>query len=335
MSPSVASPSVAASSALPEIPVSSARARPNAARIEAVRHFNRAYTRRIGLLQDGLVDTPFSLTEARVLYELAQAPGTTATAVATVLGLDHGYLSRILKRFEKTGLVAKSASPEDRRQSLLTLSAAGATAFAELDRRSQDQVSAMLTALPDAAQQRLVGAMRAIETTLGADGQPAAVVLRPHCAGDMGFVLASHGAVYAAEQGWGPRFEALVAEIAADFLKTRNPEREHCWIAERDGVPVGSVFLVDGGDGVAKLRLLLVVPEARGLGIGRRLVEACIAFARARGYRTVALWTQSILTEARGLYASLGFTLVTQEPHCAFGHDLLGETWELDLSVSV
>ncbi|NVO15916.1 MAG: MarR family transcriptional regulator [Rhodoplanes sp.] len=309
---------------------------PPPARLDAVRRFNRAYTRRIGLLQDGLVDTPYSLTEARVLYELAQVPergpGTTATAIATSLGLDHGYLSRILKRFEKTGLVAKSPSPQDGRQSLLTLSPAGLDAFRDLDRRSAAQVAAMLAPLPEAAQQRLVAAMRTIETTMAPDGGAAAVVLRPHRTGDMGFVLASHAAVYGAEQGWGAAFEALVADILADFLRRFDPSRENCWIAERDGTPVGSVFLVDGGDEIAKLRLLLVVPEARGLGLGRKLVEACIRFARERRYRKISLWTQSILVEARGLYASLGFTLVKQEPHCAFAHELLGETWELELA---
>ncbi|MDC7789492.1 helix-turn-helix domain-containing GNAT family N-acetyltransferase [Rhodoplanes sp. TEM] len=321
-------------------PESPAAQRPPAARLDAVRRFNRAYTRRIGLLQDGLVDTPFSLTEARVIYEIAQiaetAPGTTATAIATELGLDHGYLSRILKRFEKAGLVARRPSPQDGRQSLLALTPDGTKTFAELVRRSRDQVAAMLAGLPEASQQRLVAAMRTIETLLAPDGAAPddtapAVVLRPHRPGDMGFVLASHGAVYAAEQGWGAGFEALVADILADFLRTFDPAREGCWIAERGGVPVGSVFLVDGGDGVAKLRLLLVTPEARGLGVGRRLVEACIAFARAHGYRAISLWTQSILVEARGLYASLGFTLVEQAPHCSFGHDLLGETWRLEL----
>lgn len=304
---------------------------PSLARLDAVRRFNRAYTRRIGLLQDGLVDTPYSLTEARVLYELAQAPGTTATAIAATLGLDHGYLSRILKRFEKTGLVAKSPSPQDGRQSLLTLSPAGIDAFRELDRRSEAQVAAMLAPLPEAAQQRLVAAMRTIETTLAPDGPAPAVVLRPHRAGDMGFVLASHARCYGEEYGWGGGFEALAAEIAAGFLRNFDAERERCWIAERDGAPIGSVFLVDGGDGVAKLRLLLVVPEARGLGLGRKLAEECIRFARERRYRKISLWTQSILTEARALYAGLGFTLMKQEPHCTFGHDLLGETWELEL----
>jgi DNA-binding MarR family transcriptional regulator/N-acetylglutamate synthase-like GNAT family acetyltransferase len=305
---------------------------PPVARLDAVRRFNRAYTRRIGLLQAGLVDTPYSLTEARVLYEVATAPGTTASAIAGAIGLDNGYLSRILKRFETTGLIAKSPSPQDGRQSLLSLSPAGTDAFQELDRGSAAQVAAMLAPLPEGAQQRLVAAMRTIETTLTQNDGAAAVVLRPHRAGDMGFVLASHGAVYGAEQGWGAAFEALVADILAAFLRNFDSAREKCWIAERDGTPVGSVFLVDGGDGVAKLRLLLLMPQARGLGLGRKLVEACIGFAREHRYEKISLWTHSILVEARALYASLGFTLVKQESHCLFGHELLGETWELELA---
>ncbi|MFD2184591.1 bifunctional helix-turn-helix transcriptional regulator/GNAT family N-acetyltransferase [Rhodoplanes azumiensis] len=324
-----------------------ATSRPPAARLDAVRRFNRAYTRSLGLLQDGLVDTPFSLTEARVIYELANAgtpvadragtavPGTTATAVAATLGLDHGYLSRILKKFEAAGLVVRRPSAQDARQSLLSLTADGAAAFADLVRRAEDQVAALLTTLPEEAQQRLVAAMRTIETLVTQGEAPPAVLLRPHRAGDMGFVLASHARCYAAEYGWGTGFETLVAEIVAEFLRSFDAAREVCFIAERDGVPVGSAVLVNGGDGVAKLRLILVVPEARGLGLGRRLVEACIDFARARGYAKITLWTQSILVEARGLYASLGFGLVKQEPHCVFGHALLGETWELALGLSV
>lgn len=323
-----------------------ASARPPAARLDAVRRFNRAYTRSLGLLQDGLVDTPFSLTEARVIYELANAgtpvadaagaaPGTTATAIAATLGLDHGYLSRILKKFEAAGLVARRPSAQDGRQSLLSLTAAGAAVFADLVRRAEDQVAALLTTLPEEAQQRLVAAMRTIETLVTKSDAPQAVLLRPHRAGDMGFVLASHARCYGEDYGWGSGFETLAAEIVAGFLRDFDATREACFIAERDGVPVGSAFLVNGGDGVAKLRLILVVPEARGLGLGRRLVEACIEFARTHGYRMITLWTQSILTEARGLYGSLGFTLVKQEPHAVFGHPLLGETWELGLGSSV
>lgn len=314
--------------------------RPPAARLDAVRRFNRAYTRRLGLLQDGLVDTPFTLTEARVIYELAHAggpvadettPGTTATAIAATLGLDHGYLSRILKKFEAAGLVARRPSAQDGRQSLLSLTPDGDAAFADLVRRAEDQVAALLATLPEEAQQRLVAAMRTIETLVTPGDAPPALLLRQHRAGDMGFVLASHARCYAEGYGWGVGFETLVAAIVAEFLRDFDPAREVCFIAERDGVPVGSAFLVDGDDDVAKLRLILVVPEARGLGLGRRLVEACIDFARERDYRTITLWTQSILTEARGLYASLGFGLVKQEPHAVFGHELLGETWELGL----
>ena len=303
-----------------------------AQRIAEVRRFNRFYTRQIGLLQEGLLRSRFSLTEARVLYELAHRDKPTATALATDLGLDHGYLSRILRRFAEGGLVAKKRAPEDGRQTLLSLTAKGQKAFAPLDRRSQEEVAAMLDGLSAGVQDRVVSAMAAIQNLLGEAGaQKPAYILRSHRPGDMGWVVAGNGALYAQEYGWDISYEALVAEIVAQFIKNYDSEREHCWIAEVDGEPVGSVFVVKASDEVAKLRLLIVAPRARGLGIGHALVAECIAFARARGYKTMTLWTQSILTGARRIYQDAGFRLVREEPHTSFGHDLVGETWELAL----
>jgi DNA-binding MarR family transcriptional regulator/GNAT superfamily N-acetyltransferase len=303
-----------------------------AQRIADVRRFSRFYTRQIGLLQEGLLRSRFSLTEGRVLYELAHRDRPTATALADDLGLDHGYLSRILRRFAEGGLIAKKRAPEDARQSLLSLTSKGQKAFAPLDRRSQEEVAAMLAGLAPGAQDRVVAAMASVENLLGKAGtQKPAYVLRAHRPGDMGWVVASNGALYAKEYGWDISYEALVAEIVAQFIKSYDPAREHCWIAEVDGEPVGSVFIVKASDEVAKLRLLIVAPQARGLGLGRALVAECIGFARARGYKTMTLWTQSILTGARKIYRDEGFRIVREEPHHSFGHDLIGETWELAL----
>lgn len=296
----------------------------------AVRGFNRFYTRQIGLLQDGLLDTRLSLTEARVLYELAQARETTATAIASALGLDHGYLSRILRRFDDEGFVARKASTQDGRQTLLTLTAAGRSAFATLDQRSQRQMKALLEAMPPDGRRRLVNAMSTIERLLNPTAAPQ-IVLRPHRAGDMGWVLASHATCYATEHGWGGAFEALAADIVAQFLRNYDPARERCWIAEMDADPVGSAFVAIAGENTAKLRLLLVEQRARRFGIGRRLVDECIRFAREAGYRRMTLWTQSILVSARAIYERAGFRLLSQEPHCLFGRELIGETWELTL----
>jgi DNA-binding MarR family transcriptional regulator/GNAT superfamily N-acetyltransferase len=300
-------------------------------RIGAVRRFNRFYTRQIGLLRDGMVDTRFSLTEARVLYELGQAPETTATAIATALGLDHGYLSRILGGFAETGLITRKPSSEDGRQMLLGLSAKGRATFRKLDRGSHNLVGALLQTMEEPRQQRMIEAMQTIERCLAPDGAPPTIVLRPHQAGDMGWVISSHATCYRNEYGWGGMFEILAAEIATHFLREFDPAHERCWIAEMDGARVGSVFLVKNSDELAKLRLLLVEPQARGLGLGRRLVAECIRFAREARYRRITLWTQSILTDARRIYERAGFRLVSEEPHCSFGHDLIGETWELDL----
>jgi DNA-binding MarR family transcriptional regulator/GNAT superfamily N-acetyltransferase len=301
-------------------------------RIAAVRYFSRFYTRQIGVLQEGLLQSEFSLAEGRVLYELAHRDGLTASGLGKELGLDAGYLSRILRRFTERGLLTKETSAADGRQSLLKLTGAGRAAFAPLDRRSREEIGAMLRAMPEAAQVRLVGAMRSVEALLGDPAAPKApYLLRPHQAGDMGWVIGRHGALYAQEYRFNLEFEALVAEIAAKFVRDFDPTGERCWIAERDGANVGSVFVVRHSKTVAKLRLLLVEPEARGLGIGARLVDECIRFARQAGYRKLALWTNSILLAARRLYVEAGFQLVDAAPHHSFGRDLVGETWELKL----
>jgi len=301
-------------------------------RIAAVRHFSRFYTRRIGVLQEGLLQSEFSLTEGRVLYELAHRDGLTASGLGKELGLDAGYLSRILRRFAERGLLAKETAAADGRQNLLKLTRAGRAAFAPLNRRSREEIGAMLRAMPEGAQVRLVGAMRGIEELLGDSAAPKApYLLRPHQAGDMGWVIGRHGALYAQEYRFNLEFEALVAEIAAKFVRDFDPTGERCWIAERDGANVGSVFVVRHSRTVAKLRLLLVEPEARGLGIGARLVDECIRFARQAGYRKLALWTNSILLAARHLYVEAGFQLVDAARHHSFGRDLVGETWELKL----
>ena len=301
-------------------------------RIDAVRRFNRFYTKQIGVLQEGLLKSRFPLTEARVLYELAQQAQTTATVLGGALGLDAGYLSRIVSNFEKQGLLQKQPSPADGRQNLLSLTAAGQAEFAKLNTQSQQEIGVMLNGLPAAEQQRLVAAMQTIETILGVP-TPARVpyLLRAQQPGDMGWVVHRHAVLYAQNYGWDERFEALVAEIVAKFIHDFDPRWERCWLAEMDGAVVGSVFLVKQSAAVAKLRLLLVEPKARGLGIGARLVDECIGFARRTGYQTITLWTNSILTAARAIYVKAGFQLVQAEPHHSFGHDLVGETWELTL----
>jgi DNA-binding MarR family transcriptional regulator len=300
----------------------------NTQRVAAVRRFSRFYTRVIGVLAEGLLHTRFTLTEARVLYELAQADEVTAAGLGRDLDLDAGYLSRILQRFERDALVARRPSPADRRQTLLALTEAGEAAFAPLDARSREAVAALLAKLPEPAQDCLVTAMQRIETLLGGTGS-AGWLLRQHRPGDIGWVVARHGALYAEEYGFDARFEALVARVAGDFLAHHDPARERCWIAERDGVNVGSVFLVRRSDEEAKLRLLLVEPAARGLGIGRRLVEECLRFARQCGYGRVTLWTNEVLTAARAIYQQAGFRLVASAPHRDFGPPMVGEDWEL------
>ena len=301
-------------------------------RVEAVRRFNRFYTQQIGGLQERLLRSPFSLTEVRVLYELAHRQKLTATELGKELGLDGGYLSRILRGFEERGLIGKRPSEADGRQSHLWLTGKGRNAFAPINARSHDEITAVLGNLSTSQQNRLVEAMHTIEGLLGAQPeQKSLYLLRLHRPGDMGWVVHSHAALYAQEYRWDEQFEALVAGIVAKFIQHYDPKHERCWIAEKDGEPVGSVFLVKRSKTAAKLRLLLVEPRARGVGLGTRLVNECIVFARQAGYRKIMLWTNSVLYAARHIYEKAGFRLVHEEAHHSFGHDLIGETWELKL----
>lgn len=303
-------------------------------RIEAVRRFNRFYTRQIGLLEEGLLRSPFSLTEARIIYELASHEQTTATELGEELGVNAGYLSRILRGLQKRRLLERQPSPTDGRQFLLSLTGEGRSAFAELNAASCEEIEAMLSRLPEPEQDRLGHAMHVIESLLGGPGeQRVPYILRPHQSGDMGWIVQRHGVLYNREYGWDEHFEALVAEIIASFIQNFDPKRERCWIAEREGENVGSVFLVTHPEraGVAKLRLLLVEPRARGLGIGKRLVQECTRFARRTGYHTITLWTNSVLHAAIGIYEQEGYRLIAEEPHRSFGHALVGQTWELEL----
>jgi DNA-binding MarR family transcriptional regulator/GNAT superfamily N-acetyltransferase len=305
----------------------------SAQNIHAVRGFNRFYTRQIGVMREGLLKSPFSLAELRVLYEMAHRQQPTASELCQHLGLDPGYLSRILRGFEKRGLVRKSASRSDGRQSLLGLSARGKETFATLDARQSEEVATMLRRLPAAGQTRLVQAMRVIQTVLDAGPESRTTyILRSHQPGDMGWVVHRHGVLYAQEYGYDETFEALVAEIAAKFIQHFDPKRERCWIAEKDGEIVGSVFLVMKSKTVAKLRLLLVEPSARGLGIGKRLVNECLRFARQVGYKKMVLWTQSELPAARHIYQEAGFHLALQKKHQSWGRDdLVSQIWERKL----
>jgi DNA-binding MarR family transcriptional regulator/GNAT superfamily N-acetyltransferase len=304
--------------------------------IDQVRRFNRFYTRHIGLLDRHYLDSGFSLAQVRILYELAHRDRLTASELSQELGIDAGYLSRILVGFEKAGLIARKPSPQDARRSHLLLTGKGRKTFAPLQSRSARDIGRMLGALTPEDRAQAIGAMLRIErlfapepdgTTLGLHSY----CLRTHRAGDMGWVVHRHGVQYAREYGFDQTFEALVAEITAKFIRNFDPRRERCWIAERDGEIVGSVFLVQVSKHIAKLRLLLVEPSARGLGIGRRLVEECVGFAREAGFKKIVLWTQSILTAARATYEKQGFKLVQSQPERNFGHDLIAETWELKL----
>ncbi len=301
-------------------------------RVATVRRFNRFYTRQIGVLSEKLLESPFSLARVRVLYELAHRERPTAAELARDLGLDAGYLSRILADFRKRRLVERKRSDDDARRSILLLTAAGRHAFETLDTRSAEQIRAMIAALPANSQRRLTTAMATIEVLLGGGTDRGAPwLLRQHQPGDMGWVVHRHGVLYAEEYGWDERFEGLVAGIVAKFVRDYDPARERCWIAERDGEIVGSVFLVAKSKTVGQLRLLLVEPEARGLGIGARLVEDCIRFARRARYRRLMLWTNDVLHAARRIYEGAGFRLVHSEPHRSFGRRLVGQTWELTL----
>jgi DNA-binding MarR family transcriptional regulator len=301
-------------------------------RVEAIRRFNRLFTRRIGVLREGLLHSNYSLTEARVLFELANREELSASELVRELGLDPGYMSRTVGGLERQGLVEKVRSETDGRRRILSLTAEGEEAFEVLDSRSREEVSEMLGALSEEEQRRLLEAMRTIEGIFEKGlkfSEP--FVLRPHEPGDMGWVVHRHGVLYAAEYGWDERFEALVARIVAGFIDGYDPKKERCWIAEMGGDRVGCVFVVKASDTVAKLRLLLVEPEARGVGLGSRLVEECIRFARNRGYEKLTLWTNSVLDAARHIYEEHGFVLVEEEEHHSFGHDLVGQNWELAL----
>ncbi len=304
-------------------------------RVDQVRRFNRLYTRRIGVLEEGYLHSPFSLAEVRVLYELAHQPGTTASELGRELDLDPGYLSRILRKLDARGLVDRHKSPHDGRESHLRLTDVGQRTFEALQSDARAQIGGLLTQLSEPRQERLVRAMAQIEHLL--DARPlgsasAAYTLRTAArSGDFGWVVERHGALYHQEYGWDITFEALVAGIVSKFIDHFDPDRERVWIAERDGERLGCVFLVRASRRVAKLRLFLVEPDARGLGIGQHLVRELLAFARSTGYRTVRLWTQSNLLAARHIYARAGFTLLDAEPNHAFGHDLVSETWELHL----
>jgi DNA-binding MarR family transcriptional regulator/GNAT superfamily N-acetyltransferase len=303
------------------------------AQVQAIRGFNRFYTKQIGVLQQGWLGSPFSLAEARVLYELAHHEQPTATEIARELGLDAGYLSRMLRSLEQRGVVQRTRSNADGRRAHLSLTRSGRTAFARLDQQTDEDVEAMLGKLSAGDRRRLVGAIHVIGGLLGARQEsPVSYVLRPPRAGDLGWVVYRQGALYAEEWGYNEEFEALTARIVAEFVQHLRPSMERCWIAEKDGEIVGSVFLVRKSNTVAKLRLLLVEPSARGLGIGSRLIEECVRFARQAGYRKVTLWTQSELLAARRLYKKAGFTVTGKQSHDSFGRKgLVSETWDLVL----
>ena len=300
--------------------------------VQIIRGFNRFYTKQIGLLNRHVYRSSFSLAEVRVLYELAHRSQPTAAELGKELGLDAGYLSRILHRFQKQGLITRTASDNDGRRSFLSLSANGHKAFSALDRQSSEEISAILSPIADVDRNRLARAMREIQQLLeGRSAGEGPYLLRAHKPGDMGWVVYRHGALYSQEYGWDERFEALVAEIAAKFVQNFDSKRERCWIAEKDGEIIGSVFLVKDSEETARLRLLLVEPKARGLGLGKRLVQECIDFARQAGYKKITLWTQSVLLAARRIYERAGFVRVHEEAHNEFGYPLISETWELKL----
>jgi DNA-binding MarR family transcriptional regulator/GNAT superfamily N-acetyltransferase len=305
---------------------------PPDAQVAAVRSFSRFYTRKLGIIEPKLLDSPWTLQEARIIYEIGERRCCTATELASSLGLDAGFLSRTLQSLQRRQIVGRSPLKADRRVTELTLTGKGRAAFTALDNGSRKAVGGLLDKLDQFERAAIVRAMGLIEHVLEPPAEkPVAVLLRGHRPGDIGWIVSRHGAIYAEEYGWDASFEALVAEICSQFLRSYNPLRERCWIAEIDGEPVGSVFLVKASDEVAKLRLLLVEKKARGLGVGRALATQCIHHARAAGYKSITLWTQSILVAARGIYESAGFRRVGEEEHHSFGAHLVGETWQLDL----
>lgn len=299
--------------------------------IAEVRQFNRFYTRTIGVLGEGLLGGEYTLSEARVLYELANGDRPLAADLVKALGVDFGYLSRILALFEKRGWLKRERSESDARKSHLTLTAKGRKIFATLNQQARDEVAKLLEPLPARQQQQLQSHLRQVQSMLGADLSAAPLKLRTHRAGDMGWIIQRHGALYETEYGYNSEFEALVAEICAKFLREFDAAAERCWIAELGDVPVGTIMLVRGAEDVAKLRLLLVEDSARGRGVGRLLVQECVAFARQAGYRSITLWTQNDLFAARRLYDAAGFKCVASEPHNSFGQALVAETWTLQL----
>ncbi|MDR3617695.1 MAG: bifunctional helix-turn-helix transcriptional regulator/GNAT family N-acetyltransferase [Candidatus Obscuribacterales bacterium] len=307
----------------------------DAKKISAIRAFNRFYTRQIGLLDEGLLKSKFSLTEVRVLYELAQRDNLAAADLKRDLGLDEGYLSRLLKKLENGGMVQRTTSQKDGRQSLLSLTDEGRAVFEPLEQSSQAQVKQLIAPLSKTERQRLVSAMRTIQELLEAKPQPKVpYLLRPPHLGDVSWIVHRQSVLYGEEQGWNDNYEALVSEIAGAFMRNFNADKERCWIAEREGEIVGSVFVVHQSDDVAKLRLLYVEPCARGLGIGAKLVDECIRFARGKGYKTMTLWTTNAQASARKIYEAVGFKLVKSEPDQSFGKELMGQTWELSLTKS-
>jgi len=307
---------------------------PEAAAVKAVRQFNRFYTARIGAL-DPYLGSEMSLTDVRVLYELAHRSQPVASEIGKSLGLDAGYLSRILRRFDQAGWLARQPHPGDARQSLLALTDAGHAAFAPLQQKSRDQAGGLLAPLTTAERQQAVEAMATLQALLDpartASSRPATAVLRDPAPGDIGWVVQQHGEIYAREYGWNSEFEALVAQIAGQFLRKFQPDWERCWIAELNGERVGAVFLVRKSKITAQLRMLILTPQARGLGLGARLTDECLAFARRKGYQKMVLWTNSCLTAARGIYAARGFQRTKSEAYQGFGQQLVGETWTLKL----
>src|SRR6476619_7134849 len=302
-----------------------------AERVAAVRAFNRFYTRRVGALAEGLLRTPYPLPEARVLFELGRREVTDTGALRRALDVDAGYLSRLLARLEERGLVAREPHDDDGRRRRVRLTAAGAEAFAILDRRSADEIGGLLAGLGEERQRGLLTAMDTVREALGDEPRPRGFVIRAPRPGDLGWIVYRHGALYAQEYGWGERFEALVARIVADYAEHHDPRREAAWIAEHRGAPAGCVLCVARSDTVAQLRLLLVEPEARGLAIGATLIDECLRFARHAGYDEIRLWTNDVLHAARRLYERAGFALVRAQPHHSFGHDLVEQDWSLAL----
>ncbi|MFC5446527.1 bifunctional helix-turn-helix transcriptional regulator/GNAT family N-acetyltransferase [Rhizobium halophytocola] len=304
---------------------------PERAMLEAVRAFNRFYTNRLGVLARDYLETPYSLTEARVLYELGARPQLSASTLIGELGVDAAYLSRILRKFRNDGLVETRPDPADKRSQILQLTEAGRHVHTDLARRARRQIEGEIEHLGSDARLHLLQAMRDIETLLAPASPAPLILLRPHRVGDIGWLVEAQAAAYAREYGWNAKFEALIAEVAGQFLASFNPAREHCWIAEQNGARLGCVMVADGGGAEARLRLLYLEPAARGQKLGRRLVEECIRFARQAGYSTLTLWTNDVLTAALRIYQTAGFRLVKQEAHALFGPPCMGQTWVLDL----